>query len=112
MILKDPWVPGLPGFTVLAEAHLGGSYTFVRDLMNDAKTDWNHEVVVASFAPEVSSAILSIPINIGEQDAFVWTPSASGKFTVKSSYRTNNCNRFGQQSIESKHKWQLLWHSN
>lgn len=40
--------------------------------MNDAKSGWNHEVVATSFALEVSNAILSIPINIGEHGAYVY----------------------------------------
>lgn len=80
--------------------------------MTKDKCKWNNEVVVASFIPEVSNTILSIPINLRQQDTFVWAHFASGKFSIRSSYKTNYNNIVGQLLVEGRKKWQLLQHSN
>lgn len=73
--------------------------------MTKDKCKWNNEVVVASFIPEVSNTILSIPINLRQQDTFVWAHFASGKFSIRSSYKTNYSNIVGQLVVEGRKKW-------
>lgn len=112
MVYHDPWILGLPRFSIPKETLPADNITFVRDLMNQEKTGWDIGLVNATFPTEVSNAILSIPVIEGEHDTFVWFPSSSGKFTIRSAYRTNNSARFGLVSATDKEIWKHLWHSS
>lgn len=74
------------------------------------------EIGIGLFVNSLSSPHMpddfSTPINQGDQDEFVWTPSKSGLFSVKSSYRANNIQRFATNSRVGKEVWKHLWSSN
>lgn len=110
-VYEDPWIPGLPDFVLPREVQAKDGIYFVRDLMLPDKTEWDRNLVTAAFAPEISNLILSIPLHAREHDSFVWAPSSSGRFSVRSSYRTNNGDRFGSLSMVNRSKWKHLWHA-
>lgn len=110
-IYGDPWIPGLPNFTMPMDVPILENVTFVRDLMSPDTTAWNVNLIAASFLSNVSNAILSIPLADREHDEYVWAPSLSGTFSVRSSYRINNIARFGLFYMERKWKWKAVWQS-
>lgn len=112
LVYIDPWIPRLPCFTIQGEIQPVDHITFVRDLLEPDRRTWNVGLVTATFPPAISQAILSIPVIEGEHDTFVWFPSASGNFSVRSAYRANNGARFGILSSVDNAKWKGVWHSN
>lgn len=65
----------------------------VRDLMSKAGLSWNSVTFSNNFANNIRDVILNTPIS-REQDFFVWAPSKSERFFVKSYYRENNKKKF------------------
>lgn len=76
------------------------------------KTHWNSPLVEAVFPHEISRLILNIPIHDWEGDSFVWVPTKTGAFSVRSSYIANNESRFGSLSNMEKGRWTSLWLSD
>lgn len=110
-IRDDPWIPALPSFKIPAELPILDHFQRVTDLLTADKTAWDVTLLQSIFPLNLCRIIQSIPIFSGAYDEFVWCPSMSGKFSVKSSYRTNNLHRFHCASRIDKKVWDLLWRS-
>lgn len=95
-LLDEPWIPDAPCF---------------RDLMHSDGSSWNAQLISAIFPSSLRNLILSTPIFAREQDCLVWVPTASGNFSVRSSYRTNHHSRFSVASRLDSKLWKLLWKS-
>lgn len=93
-IYEDPWLPKASNFKVPDGTLRSDDFTLVRDLMNEARTNWDRSKVRSSFSLEICNLIHSIFLS----DSIVWAPSKSETFSVRSSYRINNGARFGVQS--------------
>lgn len=111
-IREDPWLPNLPNFRPPISLEIPPYLRFVSDLMNVEQTAWNQPLILSVFPPSLSKVILSLPIFDREHDPFVWGPSATGTFFVRSSYKTNNQERFDRATNLDQRSWKLLWRSN
>lgn len=111
-IQEDSWLPNLLHFKLPGEIDILNSLHRVSDLMDDSRTGWNRHIIQAAFPSNVSWLILSVPIFPREHDSFVWVPSATCAFSIRSSYRTNNRARFNGASRIDKKVWTLLWQSS
>lgn len=80
----------------------------VTNLMQEDRKSWNVELIQVEFPKYISKLILSIPICNGEHDSFVWCPSVTGDFFVRSAYRANNKERFSMTSNLDRQIWTLL----
>lgn len=83
----------------------------IRDLMSKAGLSWNSVTISNNFANNIRDVILNTPIS-REQDSFVWAPSKSERFFVKSCYRENNKKKFHLASHIDWRLWKYLWHSS
>lgn len=110
-IREDQWIPDLPNFRPPTTLDIPPDLRFVSDLMNTDQAAWNQQLILSVFPPSLSKIILSIPIFDKEHDPFVWSPSATGTFSVRSSYRTNNKERFDTETTLDHRLWKLLWRS-
>lgn len=99
-------------YLVPADLHILEHLERVRDLMHNDDISWNVQLIQDIFPQNFSNLILCIPIFVGEQDSLVWNPTSSGKFSVRSSYRTNNHHRFSTASRLDEKVWRLLWKSH
>lgn len=73
---------------------------------------WNVQLIRDIFPQNYSNLILSIPIFEGKQDCLVWHPTSTGKFSVRSAYRTSHHHRFSTASRLDAKVWRLLWKSS
>lgn len=101
----------MANFLVPEEVCINEQLVRVRDLVSEDSSEWNFATVSTNFSPHISDVILNTPI-IGEQDSFVWAPSKSGRFSIKSAYRVNNKERFAMASRIDRRLWKQLWHSS
>lgn len=108
----DPWIPDLSNFTIPPNIPVDESINLVQNLLTSDGKEWDRTLVTSDFPPHISRMILLTHISLGDQDAFVWTPSKSGLFSVKSSYKANNTPLFTTNSRIGKEVWKHLWNSN
>lgn len=97
-------------FLVPEEVCINEQVVRVRDLVSEDSSEWNFATVSTNFSPHISDVILNTPI-IGEQDSFVWAPSKSGRFSIKSVYRINK-ERFAMASGIDRRLWKQLCYSS
>lgn len=110
-IRDDPWLPDMTNFVLPNEVSLNDQLFYVRDLKISYGSSWNTTIVSKNFPLAVRDVILNTPI-IGEQDSFVWAPSKSRRFSVRSSNRVNNKERFASSSSIARKFWKHLWNSS
>lgn len=110
-IKEDQWILDLPNFRLPEDMEVSDNIQRVRELMQDDLKSWNTELIQIESPQHISNLILSIPIMDGEQESFVWCPSSSGCFLVRSSYRANNKEHFSGASRLDRSIWALLWKS-
>lgn len=111
-ICGDPWLPSFPSFTIPADTNLPPNFILMRDLMaNDGKT-WDSSMIRQLFTPSMARYILDTPILDREHGTFVWTPSMSGSFSVRSTYIMIIQARLEQQLPHTTDLYKLLWRSN
>lgn len=77
--------------------------------MNDECPFWNSNLINELFPSQVRELIINTPILDVESDNFVWTPSMSGSFTVKSAYHSMLQGRQGMQINEDLDIWKCIW---
>lgn len=111
-IYEDPWLPDTPSFLMPVEVQPANSLFHFQNLMQSDGSSWDPDIITAHFPPPICRLILNTPISQGEQDAFVWIPSTSGKFSVQSAYNVNMAHRFHLSHGVDKRIWQLLWKSS
>jgi hypothetical protein len=61
----------------------------VFELINPVTSDWDVELVKATFWEEDVKTILAIHVHMGRENVLAWHPEPRGLFTVKSAYKTH-----------------------
>jgi hypothetical protein len=87
-IWNSPWIPLMPSFKPIPNAHLVGlpSYS-VEDLICPLRRVWNSSLLQDLFDPFTVQCILCIHLPVyGSFDKWVWAPSLTGLFSVKSAH--------------------------
>lgn len=96
-IWDDPWIPSLPGFSPPPTLREPDSPLLVLELIS--QDCWDMNILSATFPYLIIREILKIPLpSQREHDLPVWTPSPSGNFSIRSSYRISNQARFFSNS--------------
>ncbi|KAG8372571.1 hypothetical protein BUALT_Bualt12G0079900 [Buddleja alternifolia] len=109
----DPWIPFISGFkppdTLLNEEREAQSY-LVNYFIDQPSLNWNVSALNMFFQSQIVSKILKIRIpSLMEPRRILWIPSKNGKFSVASSYLTDNGERFvGNQRGETLF-WKAFW---
>ncbi|XP_031405734.1 uncharacterized protein LOC116214473 [Punica granatum] len=109
----DPWIPSMdnhkpsPRLNVLQDPALK-----VHHLMFFNPKRWNIPLLTTLFEQDTVHNILKIHLSQADfEDSATWTPSSSGKHSVKSFYLTDQHNRFQDHSdIVWKAIWNLKIH--
>lgn len=80
--------------------------------MTSDGSHWDIPRVLSLFPTHVSTSILNTPILLMEQDRLVWTPSTTGEFSVKFTYKF--INQSGRVNCaQAPHPvWKIIWSSN
>lgn len=85
--IKDtPWINNLEGFRIPDQVTIPSQYKEIKELM-EWGTTWNQLLVRSMFPPQISEHILNTLILDREHERLICTPSLSGSFSVKSTYR-------------------------
>ncbi|KAG8383539.1 hypothetical protein BUALT_Bualt04G0024000 [Buddleja alternifolia] len=85
----EPWIPSFEGFIPPPPLSSRGCVIFaeVGSLINNVTNSWDLEVLNSLFAPHLVKCILKIQISLSsDPHKLFWTPSVTGKFSVKSSF--------------------------
>ncbi|KAG8372343.1 hypothetical protein BUALT_Bualt12G0056200 [Buddleja alternifolia] len=110
---SDPWIPGIAGFIPSRPSLVSSAFDLVHSLIDPITKDWSFDILSTIFPPSTIRAILKIRISSSsEQSNLVWTPTSSGKFSVKSAYASVISYKF--QSPHPSHNnpntiYSLLW---
>ncbi|KAG8373689.1 hypothetical protein BUALT_Bualt11G0050700 [Buddleja alternifolia] len=90
----EPWIPSLVGFIPPPSfsSSVCVSYALVDSLIEPITNDWDFDNSLEAFPPSIAHAIFKIKISSSsDPPALFWTPSASGKFSVKRAF-SSICN--------------------
>ncbi|KAL0334090.1 UNVERIFIED_CONTAM: hypothetical protein Sangu_1565200 [Sesamum angustifolium] len=111
-IWEDPWIPSIQDFTPKSLNNLNPEWLIlVRDLIDQSANQWNLELLNQMFSTEVVHEIrkIQIPAEV-EPSKPLWGPSKSGKFTIKSAFKTitqgSKCNH-PKDELVGKRIWSL-----
>ncbi|KAF7832377.1 reverse transcriptase [Senna tora] len=108
-VFNTPWIPSIENFLIPHNInnHLGAD-SRVSDLIVQETNMWNSQLIMQAFEPEVSKAILGIPLSHrGREDIWMWSLTGNGIFSVKTAYKTVH------KSYEASNGWskykQRIW---
>jgi hypothetical protein len=89
LVWNEPWIPGLPDFKHVPKASLDIIPCLtVAQLMNEAKSQWNQNMLSSLFDQDTILAIQNIPRwRVNQQDRWIWLKTYTGEFSVKSTFR-------------------------
>ncbi|KAG8382638.1 hypothetical protein BUALT_Bualt05G0098200 [Buddleja alternifolia] len=110
---SDPWIPDIAGFIPSRPSLVSSAFDLVHSLIDPITKHWSFDILSTIFPPSTIRAILKIRISSSsEQSNLVWTPTSSGKFSVKSAYASVISYKF--QSPHPSHNnlntiYSLLW---
>lgn len=83
----DNWIPDV-GRNRLSAIVTNLNDCKVADLINQNNRTWKEELIISTFPEDLAEKIIGIPLAEDPHDDFrVWSAEASGKFTVRSSYK-------------------------
>ncbi|KAG8378978.1 hypothetical protein BUALT_Bualt07G0040600 [Buddleja alternifolia] len=111
----DPWIPSIDGFIppkpLLSDSVLA-SYYYVKKLFLPDTSSWNLEVLNLLFPLPVVQAILKIKCSASSAALGPFgSPSNNGRFSVKSTYLTDQKSRFPPFSDRLVCLCKLVWKS-
>uniref|UniRef100_A0A2N9I0I1 Reverse transcriptase Ty1/copia-type domain-containing protein n=1 Tax=Fagus sylvatica TaxID=28930 RepID=A0A2N9I0I1_FAGSY len=89
LVWNEPWILGLPDFKPVPKASLDIIPCLtVAQLMNEAKSQWNQNMLSSLFDQDTILAIQNIPRwRVNQQDRWKWLKTYTGEFSVKSAFR-------------------------
>uniref|UniRef100_A0A2N9FKR8 Reverse transcriptase zinc-binding domain-containing protein n=1 Tax=Fagus sylvatica TaxID=28930 RepID=A0A2N9FKR8_FAGSY len=89
LVWNKPWIPGLPNFKPVPKASLDIIPCLtVTQLMNEAKSHWNQNMLSSLFDQDTILAIQNIPRwRVNQQDRWIWLKTYTREFSVKSAFR-------------------------
>uniref|UniRef100_A0A2N9HKH4 Reverse transcriptase zinc-binding domain-containing protein n=1 Tax=Fagus sylvatica TaxID=28930 RepID=A0A2N9HKH4_FAGSY len=89
LVWNEPWIPRLPDFKPVPKASLDIIPCLtVAQLMNEAKSQWNQNMLSSLFDQDTILAIQNIPRwRVNQQDRWIWLKTYTGEFSVKSAFR-------------------------
>lgn len=77
------WIPKIPNFKIPPAYQEVVPFDSVKDLIDQDLEIWKSGLVQYFFPPQIAREILKIRIPILEEsDYLIWTPSATGRFSV------------------------------
>ncbi|KAL8529088.1 hypothetical protein ACS0TY_006525 [Phlomoides rotata] len=88
---------------------------WVSDLIDPVLGTWKQDLIMQTFSPEDTNQILATPLSDRRpRDKKIWSPSTTGKFTVKSAYylAINMYSKHGRglpSSSTNDTAWKSLW---
>ncbi|KAF7814608.1 putative ZmL1 non-LTR retrotransposon protein [Senna tora] len=111
-VFNTPWIPSIENFSIPHNInnHLGADLR-VSDLIVQETNMWNSQLIMQAFEPEVSKAILCIPLSRrGGEDIWMWSLTGNGIFSVKTAYKTVH-KSYEASNGWSKYKkvWKRVW---
>lgn len=107
-IKGDPWIQSLPKFRIPDDEDIPPHLLFARDLMNPDGVSWNRNLILSSVPQHIGQLILKTPILEQGQERLIWTPSTSGIFLVKSTYRLITQHRGIHTNEDIRNRWKLI----
>lgn len=111
IIWEHPWVPGINGYKTNPRGFPSQGSFLVADFIL-ADGSWDYPKIMATFHPHDATAISRIILpSFPRNDSWIWVPSATGRFSTKSAYRTDQKQRFSNTSLLPNIYWNKLWHS-
>jgi hypothetical protein len=110
-IWNDPWIPNIAGFKPSQNPSLPSLPNLtVSDLISFPLRSWNIPLLNFLFDPPSVSHIQAIHIPQSPcADRWTWTPSPSGRFSVKSAHEVANPLPPSHYSPLFPSDWKLLW---
>ncbi|KAI3850787.1 hypothetical protein MKW98_030847 [Papaver atlanticum] len=110
MVWNDPWVPGLPDYTLTVATQTNQHIKFVKELLNSEGTDWNANMVRQHFDPYEAEHIMKSYINKVESDKIIWIYTPYGDFSAQSYQKLLKANS-GESSIlnATSFPWKQFW---
>ncbi|CAN1812811.1 Uncharacterized mitochondrial protein AtMg00310 [Linum perenne] len=80
----DPWIPGIPDGII---PHSNSNIRMVSELIVDDTREWDDHLIRSICSPEVTEAIMKIPIGPRDfEDFWAWKYDILGWFSVRSAY--------------------------
>lgn len=110
-IWDSPWIPSIVGFKPAPNPSLPSLPNLtISDLIAFPNRGWNFPLLHFLFDPPTVNSILSIHLPaIPALDRWIWAPSSSGRFSVKSAHEVASSFYLGQPSPLSPSDWNCLW---
>ena len=89
LVWNEPWIPRLSDFKLVPKASLDIiSCLTIAQLMNEAKSHWNQNMLSSFFDQDTILAIQNIPRwRVNQQDRWIWLKTYTREFSVKSAFR-------------------------
>lgn len=110
-IKGEPWISAKPDFRIPHNLELPPHINLVWDLMAPDGCCWNTRRIHNIFPSPIREYILHTPIHEMEQDNLVWTPSATGRFTIKSTQKFIMQRKGYSIPSSTSKQWNILWAS-
>ncbi|XP_019097419.1 PREDICTED: uncharacterized protein LOC109131190 [Camelina sativa] len=95
-VWSDPWISSIPARPALSKLDNTDPNLFVNALIDPVSKSWKVELLHELIQPEDIPRILGLhPSSKFSRDAYVWTHTKSGNYSVKSGYLAASASRRG-----------------
>ncbi|MCH81674.1 hypothetical protein A2U01_0002465 [Trifolium medium] len=115
-IWKDNWLPKQNGFKVWSTQQGYTHCNLVKDLINPATNQWNHDLIHQIFLPFEANQILQLTlVEPNSMDELIWSGTKDNIYTVKSGYHAAmewnhlSPNQASSNTLATDLTWQNLW---
>ncbi|CAN1262989.1 Uncharacterized mitochondrial protein AtMg00310 [Linum perenne] len=106
----DPWIPGIPDGII---PHSNSNIRMVSELIVDDTREWDDHLIRSICSPEVTEAIMKIPIRPRDfEDFWAWKFDISGRFSVRSAYHAAKNALLSppdRANADNEANWKWLW---
>lgn len=110
-ITRDPWIPSLQDFRIPTNLALPDNILHIKHLMEPNGKSWNSNLVSSIFPNHIKENILNTSILEMEHERLIWTPTSTGKFSIKATIELLRQHQVAAQNYSTRQEWNQLWSS-